>query len=222
MKQRYGGTSGSTQGDRKLSTPAPNRRLIGFFTDVLKHGQEVKRPQVAGHAGDLDLLAATGFFETVRGFGEELDGRRVTNVIQLGQFLLRHHLAVEVRHFARDFDVELHDIEVGFDVVADLGDGEVDEVHLAAIGAALQFPDNGEPLAFFAGRIEIVLELQEAVQEPGLSVMPVALSDGLIAFRRSPRGPGARGNEAGADAGGQPVELSSRDHGARAPSPLNE
>ena len=88
-------------------------------------------------------------------------------------------LAVEIGHLARADDIELQNIESVLDEGLDLRFGEIDFMHLLAIGAAAQLPQHGE--AFFARSrgVEIVGKLEQAVEKPLLPVAARRLSGSL-------------------------------------------
>ena len=86
---------------------------------------------------------------------------------------LRQLLAVEIRHLARADDVELQDLEALLDESLDLGLGEIDQVGFLAIGTAAQLPHDGERLFFSLAAVEIVGQLEEALEEPGLGIEAV-------------------------------------------------
>src|SRR5262249_52947152 len=92
---------------------------------------------------------------------------------------LRELLAVEVGHLAGADDVELQDLEALPNVVCDLRLGEIDEMRLLAIGAAAQLPHDGEALALLGAGREIVGQLEEAFEKPGLALDAVVGQDGL-------------------------------------------
>src|SRR5436305_592410 len=54
---------------------------------------------------------------------------------------------------------------------------------LAAIGAALELPDDGEPLSGLARCLVVVGQLEQAVEEPGLPVEAIVREHGLCSTR---------------------------------------
>ena len=93
-------------------------------------------------------------------------------------------LAVEIGDLARADDIELQQMSNPLlDDSLDLGPGEIDQVHLLAIGAAAQLPHDGEALALRGGRFEVVAELEQALEKPGL-VIEAVVAQGRRGDRR--------------------------------------
>ena len=130
-------------------------------------GLEVAR--YAQHLGGLAVPARDLF----QAFGKELQGRREDDAVLAGQFLLGQGLAVEVGDLAGAPQVQLHDVEIGFDVVDDLGNPQVDFVHGLAVGAAPLLPEDNQPLAARRRFRKIFRKVEEALQEPVLLVRTV-------------------------------------------------
>ena len=108
-----------------------------------------------------DFTLLRGFAGNTRGsFGKKLDRRREPHAVHCGKRLLGHLRAVEVGHFARASDVELENLEIGLDVALDVGPCEIDQMRLAAIGAAAQLPHDRETLPEIGCALQVVGKLE--------------------------------------------------------------
>ena len=105
-----------------------------------------------------------------QGFGEKLDDRRVADSVGARQLAFTHSLAVEIDCLARPPDIQLHDLEVGFDVVPNLRDGEVHQMHFPAVGTAIEFPQQRQALSLDGRFLKVIGKLEKTVEEPSLGV----------------------------------------------------
>src|SRR5262245_43368418 len=148
--------AGSSPAMTTESVSAFFRQVLEEFPEALvvvaavgnepEHGQEFLRLEIALGATDL-TLARPLLAQVDHLLGKELKCWRHADTVLGGELFLAQLLAVEIRDLARSDDVELQNLEVLFDVGLDLRLGEIDEVGLAAIRAAAQFPDHRQPLA---------------------------------------------------------------------------
>src|SRR6185369_15055354 len=107
------------------------------------------------------------------------------------KFFFRKLGAVEIRYLARAYNVELQHFEICLHVVGDPGLREIDEVRLLAIGTASQLPHDHKALTLFARALEIITEIEKALQEPRLFVEPIIGQNRLL----GPRACGRQRNE---------------------------
>src|SRR5690349_5323673 len=161
-----------------LEILAEGARLVALVLHVLEHHEERERTHVARHAGDFDVTA--GFLALAGPGGKELNGRREAHAVFLRERLFRELLAVEILHLARAPEIELQHDEMFLDVGRDLGLREIHEVSFLAIGAALLLPEDHEALAALRCFLEVLPEVEEAVEEPWLHVEAVLAERRLL------------------------------------------
>src|SRR5262249_1613876 len=148
-----------------------------------EHGEEIVRPQIAGDAGDL-ALGGVAVLEPGGVLREELDGRRETHAAARRKLLLAELAAVEISPLARADAGELADLELLLHEARDVGAREVDQMGLAAIRAAAQLPHHGKALAALRRLLEVVADLEEALDEPWLAIEAILAQDRLGPRRR--------------------------------------
>ena len=95
------------------------RVLVTVGTHVFKHCQEVKRPEVAGHASHFGSLSRRRFV-IWKGIRKELDRRCEADLTPFCQGFFGHNLAVEIDNVPASPNIELQDIKVAADEVRDL------------------------------------------------------------------------------------------------------
>src|SRR5262249_17839803 len=130
---------------------------------------------------------------------KELECRSKSNSVFPGEILLRQFLSVEIGDFAGADQIELQHFEILADVAGDRRIGKVHQMRLATIGATAQFPHNGQALAAHRRALQVLAQIEEALQEPGLVIkaivseeclgphLPAACSTGCKSEKATPR-----------------------------------
>src|SRR5207237_488555 len=122
---------------RRREIVAERAALIGLVAYEAEHREEMRRLEIAGRARHLACKRLLGC-NAVDRRRKELERRRESDRVALGELLLGQLPAIEIDHLARAEQVELQHLEIGADVVRDRLIGEVHQMRLAAIGTAAQ------------------------------------------------------------------------------------
>jgi hypothetical protein len=72
------------------------------------------------------------------------------------KLFFREHFAARINDIEIAPQVELDDVEIGFDVVDDFGNSQVHPMHLTAVGAASLFPSDNQIAALGYRQTEFV------------------------------------------------------------------
>src|SRR5579871_3879001 len=145
--------------------------LVGAVAHECEHRQEPFRRQVSLDAVDLAILR--WFLADIIVVGEKLNGGSAADSIFVGELSLTEFFAVKIGDHSGAAEIERDHLEMVADVGFDVLLGEIDKMHVPAMGTARLLPYDRQLLASLHDALAIIRKLEKAVEKPVLAIVSI-------------------------------------------------